>query len=59
MSYSPNRLEVFIVAFVVGFIFGMGLMGAKLSHDWRADAIKNGVGEYNPQTGKFQWKQSE
>lgn len=54
-----GRFEFFATGFVLGVIVGAGILGALLSHDWKLDAINNGVGEYNPQTGEFQWKQSE
>jgi len=45
------------VAVFATIVLGLSLGVAVTSSSWEADAIKSGVGEYDTETGKFQWKQ--
>ena len=47
----------FWIGGILGVILGASLVGAGVNAEWRADAIRAGVGEYAPDTGNFRWKE--
>lgn len=46
---------IIVGAILSGMIIGFMVNGVTNSV-WRADAVRNNVGEYNQKSGEFQWK---
>lgn len=45
-----------IIAFIVGFVIGFIIVGYGLKGDYTREAAKHQCGQYNAQTGNFEWK---
>jgi hypothetical protein len=53
---SNDGTAVFILL-LIALLTGGFLGYAVADRAWQTEAITHGVGEYNPETAEFQWKQ--
>ncbi len=46
---------LFLVGLICGFALGIMIGHETTDRSWRKEAIDHKVGQYNPQTAKFEW----
>lgn len=55
MNKNTEQFPKYVALFAIGMSFGMLFGSFIIRNVWVNDAIKAGVGQYNPISGKFEW----